>query len=114
MSMIKKFSAVVTTVDIGTPFATLTTPFAGGDGRKAILRLDNKPITSTVKLQGAPKDPGTKEVPAEDSTAWADIVTLTSASDTIQEIALPEYLRWNCTVLDADGPDIVMYLEGVQ
>jgi hypothetical protein len=112
MSMLKTITAVVTAVDIGTPVECATTPNL--TGRKVIRRLRALPLTSTVKLQGAPRDPGTKQAPAEDSTAWTDIETLTSASAIVGEITLPDFIRWNCTVLDADGPNVVIDLEGVQ
>jgi hypothetical protein len=114
MTMIQTINAVVTSVAIGTPVELNATPFLGGQRRNAILRLRNLPITSTVLLQGASRDPGTKAVPASGSAEWTTIVTLTSASAPVQEIILPEFIRWNTTVLDADGPNVVGDLEGVQ
>ncbi len=112
--MLKTLNAVVTSVDIGTPVELDETPFLGGQNRNALLRLRALPLTSTVLVQGAGRDPGTKEVPAEDSAAWTTIATLTSASPIVQEILLPEFIRWNTTVLDEDGPNVVIDLEGVQ
>lgn len=114
MPMILEISAVVTSVDIGTPQALDQTPLLGGQGRNAILHIPTLPITSTVKLQGAGIDPTTGAAPVEGSSDWTDIVTITSASDPVQEIELPQFIRWNTTVLDADGPNVGMYLEGVQ
>jgi hypothetical protein len=112
MSMLKTLTAVVTSVDIGTPVDVNETPFLS---RKVIRRCRALPLTSTVKLQGANRDPGTKAVPAEDSTDWTDIESITSASAIVAEIGpLYEFIRWNCTVLDADGPNVVIDLEGVQ
>lgn len=113
MTMLKKITAVVTSVDIGTPETLNSTPFMGGQGRKATLNIPVLPLTSTIKLQGAPKN-DTGAAPAEDSADWTDIVTITSASDQLQEIELPDYIRWNVTVLDADGPDVDLFLYGVQ
>lgn len=113
MSNILKLTAVVTSVDIGTPVECADTPLLGGAGREAKLLVPDLPITSTVKLQGAGRQ-ADDAAPAEDSTEWSDIVTLTSASDKEQQIVLPRWIRWNTTVLDADGPDVKVFIEGVQ
>jgi hypothetical protein len=114
MSIIKKIVASVATVNIGTPTDLGATPF--GNGRNAILRCTSAlPITSTLKLQTAPADPDTKAVPVSGSSLWTDLVTLTSASDVAQEVkGLQRFVRYNTTVLDADGPDITLYLEGAK
>lgn len=115
MSNILEITAVVTSVDIGTPQACDTTPLLGGSGREAKLSIPVLPLTSTVKLQGAPLiDASTGIAPVEGSDLWEDIVTITSTSGQVQQIELPEQIRWNTTVLDADGPDVKLYLEGVQ
>lgn len=118
MSNKLKIDAVVTSVDIGTPIALNTTPLLGGAGREAKYSIPVLPLTSTVKLQGASKvssDGLASHVPDEDSTDWTDLLTITSASDHEGEIAdLPDYIRWNTTVLDADGPNVAIFLEGVQ
>lgn len=113
MSMILEINAVVTPVDIGTPQSLDATPLLGGQGRNAILHVPELPITSTVLLQGAGKD-ADGAAPAEDSEDWETLATITSVSDPLQEIELPDFIRWNTTVLDADGPNVRMYLEGVQ
>lgn len=113
MPIVQKLTAVVTLVDIGTPLDLGKTQF--GNGRNALLRITSAlPLTSTILIQTATADPNTKAVPAEDSTLWTTICTLTSADDVVQEVkGLQRFVRWNTTVLDADGPDIVMYLEGL-
>lgn len=112
MGMLKTLTAVVTSVAIGTPVELDQTPFLS---RKVIRRCRALPLTSTVKLQGAPRDPDTKAVPASGSSAWVDLETLTSASAIVAEIGpMYDFIRCNCTVLDADGPDVVIDLEGVQ
>ena len=114
MSNILKIAAVVTSVDIGAPVALTTTPLLGGAGREAKYQLAALPLTSTVLLQGAAKD-ADGAAPEEASTDWTTLLTLTSASDLVGQIDdLPDFIRWNTTVLDADGPDVVIYLEGVQ
>lgn len=108
-----ELNAVVTSVDIGAPVTLNTTPLLGGEGKEALLRVPARPITATVLLQGAYRTQS-GAAPAEDSPAWTTIATLTSASDSVQQIELPFYLRWNTTVADADGPAVAIYLEGVQ
>jgi hypothetical protein len=112
MSRIKKLTASVATVNISTPVDLKATPF--GNGRNAILRITSAlPITSTALVQTATADPDTKAVPASGSSLWTTVATLTSASDVEQEVtSLQRFVRVNTTVLDADGPDITMYLEG--
>lgn len=110
MAYITELTAVVTSTDIGTPTALDTSPLLGGKGRKGLLRIPVLPLTSTVKIQGATKDSDGSQ-PAEDDALWTDIVSLTSTSDQVQEIELPDFIRWNCTVLDADGPDVKVYVE---
>ena len=52
-------------------------------------------------------------IPGDADTSWADLLTITSASDQIGEIAdLPECIRYSTTVLDADGPVVDIFLEG--
>ncbi len=112
MSQSQKIQAVVTSVDIGTPIALAATPLLGGAGRNGILRCPVLPLTSTVKIQGAPLiDVDTGVAPAEDSDKWADLATVTSTSEHQSEIVLPDFIRWNTTVLDADGPDVFFYVE---
>jgi hypothetical protein len=111
MSMLKTLTAVVTTQDILAPVEIAATPFLT---RKVVRRLRALPLTSVIKLQGAPRDPGTKAAPAEDSTSWVDIETLSSSSATVAEITTYDYLRFNVTTADADGPDVLVDLEGVQ
>lgn len=114
-SNILEIQAVVTSVDIGTPVALDETPLLGGYGREGKYSIPVLPLTSTVKLQGAGNDPDTGIMPVEGSDLWEDLLTITSASDQVGQINdLPKYIRWNTTVLDADGPDVKVYLEGVQ
>lgn len=111
MPIVQKLTAVVTTVDIGTPVELNGTPL--GQGREALLFTPTLPLTSTIKLQTADNDPSTKDVPAEDSTQWTDVVTVTSADDFVQVVeGLKRFVRWNTTVLDADGPNVALYLVG--
>jgi hypothetical protein len=116
MSNIYELQAVVTSVDIGTPVAMDDTPLLGGWGREAKYHIPVLPLTSTVLIQGAPKiDPDTGIAPVEGSSLWETLLTLTSASDQDGQIDdLPYWIRWNTTVLDADGPDVKLILEGVQ
>lgn len=110
MGALATLTAVVTSVDIGTPTALNTTPLLGGRGKKGILRIPVLPLTSTVKIQGATKDEYGRQ-PAEGDSLWTDIATITSASAQIHEITLPDFIRWNTTVLDADGPNVLFYVE---
>jgi len=112
MTMQQKITAVVTSVDIGTPIELNASPFMGGAGRNALVKIPVLPLTSTILLQGAGNSG--EGVPAEGSSDWSTILTITSASEQNQEIELPQYIRWNTTVLDADGPNVNIYLEGVQ
>lgn len=109
---VQKVTAVVTSVAIGTPVALDETPLLGGAGKKGILRCPVLPLTSTVLVQGAPAiDAATGIAPVSGSSLWTTLVTLTSASDPQAEIDLPELIRANCTVLDADGPDVEFWVE---
>jgi hypothetical protein len=113
MPNILKITTVVTAQDILNVTTLNTTPLQGGFGREAILRCPVLPLTSEIKVQGAGRtDSG--DPPAEESDAWTDIVTLSSSSPHEQEIELPLYLRMNVTTADADGPDVTVYLEGIQ
>jgi hypothetical protein len=111
-----EITVVVTSVDIGTPDAMDATPLLGGGGRKALLRIPVLPLTSVFKLQGAPAiDPSTGTTPVEGSVLWTDVTgNIDSSADQIQEITLPELIRWNCTTLDGDGPDVKVYVEGIE
>ena len=113
MPMLKTLTAVVTDVANGTPEKLNVSPFMGGQGRNAILNVPTLPLTSTVLLQGHPAT-ATGAAPAGDSTGWATITTITSASARVQEIALPLWVRYRTSVLDADGPDVLLHLEGIQ
>lgn len=115
MENILKLTVVVTSVDIGTPVELDETPLLGGQGRKAILRMPVNTVTGVFKLQGNSRDPDTKAVPAEDDSGWTDILSVAAATTVpTQEIELPEFIRWNVTTADADGPDVLVYLEGIQ
>ena len=112
MSILQTLTAVVTSVDIGAPVDSGKTQF--GNGRNAILFLPTAILTSTVLVQTAPVNPNTKAVPAEDSDLWTTVATLTSADPAMQEVTgLQRFLRWNTTVLDADGPNVAIHLIGV-
>lgn len=109
-----ELTAVVTAVDIGAPVALDETPLLGGQGREGLLRLGSLPITSVILIEGHPAT-ADKSTPAEDSEDWETIATLNSSSDPQQLINdLPAWIRWNTTTLDADGPDVKVYVEGVQ
>ena len=111
MSNIQKIEAVVTSVDIGPAISLGKTPLLGGAGREAKYSLPTALLTATVLIQGN----NAIEEPLEADAGWATLLTLTSASDLAGEIAdLPRWIRWNTTVLDADGPNVELYLEGVQ
>lgn len=115
MSNIITITADVTAVAIGTPVAMDATPLLGGAGREARVTLEGLPITSTFLLEGAPTDAATGVVPVEGSALWTTLATLTSTSAAAFELAdLPAHIRVNTTVLDADGPDVLIHLVGVQ
>jgi len=107
-----RLTASVATVNISTPVALNKTHLLGGQGKEGYLRIASAlPITSTVLVQGAPTALATHAVPASNSTDWTTLLTLTSASPTQQIINdLPEWIRLNTTVLDADGPDLEIFL----
>lgn len=121
MPNIKKLEIDVTATDIGTPIHLNETPLAGGEGREAKYQLGALPLTSVIELQGNDKQ-GTAvgtgasyDPPEEEDDGWETILTLDSSSDRIGEIAdLPRWLRAEVTTADGDGPDVVVYLEGVQ
>lgn len=114
MSNILKITADVTTVNKGDPIALDKTPLLGGAGREGILNIPVLPLTGVLKLQGAPAN-ATGAAPGASSTDWTDLVTIDSTSDQVQQIDdLPRWIRYSTTTLDADGPDVDMYLEGVQ
>lgn len=108
MSQFKQVVAVVSAVDIGPAIACDKTPFLGGAGRECGYSIPVLPITSTVLLQGN----NAIDEPAEADTGWTTILTITSASQMEGEIELPSWIRWNTTVLDADGPDVAINLHG--
>lgn len=114
MPNIQSIPADVTTVNNGAAIALNKTPLLGGQGREAKYSIPVLPLTSTVKLQGAPAT-ASGGVPAANDPNWADLLTITSASAQVGELAdLPEFIRYSTTVLDADGPVVTIYLEGVQ
>ena len=107
-----KITVDVTTVNKGDGVALDRTPLLGGQGREARYRIPVLPLTSTFKLQGAPRT-ANGGIPAAADTSWTDLVTVTSASEVEGIIDdLPECIRYSTTVLDADGPDVLVYLEG--
>lgn len=111
-TMSQKIVADVTTVNKGAAIALNSTPLLGGAGKRGILRCPVLPLTSTVLIQGAPlRDPATNAAPAAASALWTTIATITSASEEQQEIDLPANIRYNTTVLDADGPNVNFYVE---
>lgn len=115
MSNILEINVVVTSTDIGTPQACAVTPLLGGAGREALVKIPVLPLTSVFELQGAPAiDASTGDEPEEASDLWETLATISSTSDQIQEIELPELIRWETTTADGDGPNVKVYLEGVQ
>lgn len=115
MPNIIEITAVVTSVDIGTPQEFMATPLLGGAGREALIHCPVLPLTSTVLIQGAPAiDASTGIAPVEGSSLWTTRATFTSSADQIQQIEIDELMRWNTTVLDADGPDVKFVVQGVQ
>lgn len=114
MPNIIKLTADVTTVNAGAAVALRKTPLLGGEGREGKYSIPTLPLTSTVKVQGAPAT-ASGGIPASNDPNWADLLTITSSSSQAGEIPdLPEYIRYSTTVLDADGPTVAIYLEGVQ
>lgn len=113
MPNILKLTADVTAVDILAPVRLSKTPLLGGAGRECKYSIPTLPLTGVFKLQGHPS-PGA-ETPAEGDAGWADIATIDANADQAGEIAdLPGWIRINVTTADADGPDVAVYLEGVQ
>lgn len=110
MANIVELNVVVTSVDIGTPTALDTTPLMGGLGRNGVMRIPVLPLTGVFSIEGATHDEDGAE-PAEGSALWTEIAEITSASDQIQEITLPNYIRWNTTTDDGDGPNVKVYIE---
>lgn len=113
MSMLKTITAVVTAADILGVEELSTTPFSGGHGRKAILNVPTLPLTGVIELQGHPVT-ADGLAPAEASTGWALIAEIDSTSVHMQEIELPVWIRYEITTADVDGPDVPLYLEGIQ
>lgn len=112
MSNLKTLTVDVTAVDIGTPERLNVTPLQGGQGREAMYHVPVLPLTSVFKLQG--HDSPEADAPAENDAGWYDLATIDKDSEKMGEIRLPAWIRWNTTTLDADGPDVLVYLEGVQ
>lgn len=113
MPNILKLAADVTAADIGAPVRLGRTPLLGGQGREAKYSIPVLPITGVFKLQGHLS--ASASAPAEDDTGWYDVLTVNATSDQAGEIAdLPAWVRVNTTTADADGPDVDVFLEGVQ
>lgn len=114
MTMLKRITADVTTVNIGTPEAMNATPHLGGKGRNAILEQLTPTITAVLLIEGAPKDASGNE-PAEDDESWTTIMTVGAAAAPQKiEFELPDFVRYNVTTLDSDGPDVDFLIHGVQ
>jgi hypothetical protein len=115
MSMFLKLTTDVTTVNKGAAVALSSTPLLGNASRKCFYKLNAAPLTSTCLIQTAPRvDSSTGAAPAAASTLWTTLLTLTSASELEGEITPDYWIRYNTTVLDADGPAVLVYLKGVQ
>lgn len=115
MASIQKITTDVTTVNKGAGIALSVTPLLGSASRKCKYRIPTLPLTSTVLIQTAPRvDSSTGAAPAAASTLWTTLLTLTSASEMFGEVTPDYWVRYNTTVLDADGPAVLVYLEGVQ
>lgn len=113
MPNILKLTAVVTSVDILAPVRLNKTPLLGGDGREAKYSIPTLPLTGVFKLQGHPSQEAS--TPAEDDAGWADLLTVNASAAQAGELSdLPGWIRVNVTTADADGPDVAVYLEGVQ
>lgn len=109
MSKLKALTCVITSVAINTPVAFNKTPHLGSGNRSYLMTVDVLPITSTLLIQTAPRvDSATGAQPASGSSLWTTLATLTSASLQTQEVTPDYWVRGKCTVLDADGPDIVV------
>lgn len=113
MPNILKLTADVTAVDIGAPVRLGRTPLLGGQGREAKYSIPVLPITGVFKLQG--HDSTDSTAPAENDAGWYDVLTVNDSTAQVGEIAdLPAWIRVNTTTADADGPDVDVFLEGVQ
>lgn len=113
MPNIKKLIASVATVNAGTPQRLNTTPLQGGHGREAKYSIPVLPLTGVFKLQG--HDSAEAAAPASNDTGWYDVLTIDASAGQVGEIAdLPSWIRTSTTTADADGPDVAVYLEGVQ
>lgn len=116
MSNILTITAAVTTVNNGDPIKLNTTPLAGGHGREAKVHVPTRPLTSTVLLQGHGETAnGNQAAPAADSAGWATIATIEDDTAQLFELAdLPAWIRYRTSALDADGPNVIITIEGVQ
>lgn len=113
MPNIQKLTVVVTAVDILAPVRLNKTPLLGGQGREAKYSIPTLPITGVFKLQGHSSPEAT--APAEDDDGWTDLLTVNASAAQAGEISdLPGWIRANVTTADGDGPDVAVFLEGVQ
>lgn len=108
--------ADVTTVNVGDPIKLDKTPLAGGYGREAKVHVPTRPLTSVVELQGHGfTEDNNQTAPAGDSAGWQTLATIEDDTPQVFELAgLPAWIRYSTTTLDADGPDVLITLEGVQ
>lgn len=87
------------------------TPFVGGRGRSALLKL-NAAVggSGVVKVQGSSNDAHT--TPGSTDPSWTDIVSLSATSPLEQEIELPTWIRLNVTTAGTGTVNVA--LKGVQ
>jgi len=101
MTMLKNLAnaVVLTGTAIGPGVLCNVSPFLGGQGHNAILRLEAAPGgAAVVKLQGNPAAGST--APASGDAGWYDIVaTINAASPLEQEVTLDRWMRYNITTL---------------
>lgn len=124
MSNIIKIVADVTTANIGDPIFLGRTPHGGGAGRECKYQVLAPTLTAVVEIQGHNGHGeggafGEIDPPAEDDSGWFTVLTFGAGEPALEdrsgEIAdLPRWIRYETTTLDADGPDVVVVLEGVQ
>lgn len=113
MTMLKNLASAVdlTGTAIGPGKLCNVSPFLGGQGHKAILRIQDAPGgAAVVKIQGNPAAGST--APSDGDAGWYDIASLTSASPLEQEVTLDRWMRYNITTLGTGA--LTADLQGVQ
>lgn len=89
-----------------------TSPFLGGQGHNALLRLEDPiPGTGVISIDGS--DLVQDTAPAAADASWTSLATLQAGSPAEQEITLPVWIRVNITASNASGTATIN-LQGIQ